>query len=247
MVDIHCHILPLVDDGADNLEDALEMARMAAQDGVRAIIATPHCNLPYNGDKNYISESLQRRFFQLQQAVKAAGIPVSIHPGAEVLCTPDVPELLSEGRLLTLAGSRYLLVEFFFDEDLAYMDEMLLSIARQGCIPVIAHPERYEAVQRIPGIVERWFRAGYIIQLNKGSILGRLGRRAARTAAWILDHGLAHIVASDAHSPTVRTPRMDELLQYLSENCAEVYIDILLAENPRRILENRPVVKAESI
>lgn len=247
MVDIHCHILPLVDDGADSLEDAIEMARMAAQDSVSAIIATPHCNLPYDGDKNYISEGLQRHFFRLQQAVKAAGIPVAIHPGAEVLCTPDVPELLAQGKLLTLAGSRYLLVEFFFDEDLAYMDEMLLAIARQGCIPVIAHPERYEAVQRVPMVVERWFRAGYIIQLNKGSILGRLGRRAAWTAEWILEHGLAHVVASDAHSPTVRTPRMRELLQYLSENCSEAYINILLADNPRRILENRPVAKADSI
>lgn len=245
MTDIHCHILPFVDDGADSMEDALEMARMAAESGVSTIIATPHCNLPYEKEKNYISQHLQEHFFRLQQAVKAAGIPVTLLPGAEVLCTPQVPELLRQGKLLTLAGSRYLLVEFFFDEDLDYMDQMLSAIASQGLLPVIAHPERYESVQRTPRIVERWFRNGYVIQLNKGSILGRLGRRAARTAEWILSRGLAHVVASDAHSPVMRTPQMDELVQFLTEVCTPEYVDILLDINPGRIRSDRPILQAE--
>ena len=245
MIDIHCHILPLVDDGAESLEEAVEMARMAADSGVSVIIATPHCNLPYEEEKNYISPALQQRFFRFQQAVKAAGIPLTVLPGAEVLCTPEVPGLLAEGKLLTLAGGRYLLVEFFFDEDLDYMDEMLSAIANHGNIPVIAHPERYESVQRTPHIVERWFRAGYIIQLNKGSILGRLGRRAARTASWILDRGLAHVVASDAHSPSVRTPQMTPLAEYLSDRYGDGYAHILLEDNPGRILHNRPILKAD--
>lgn len=247
MVDIHCHILPLVDDGADSMEDAVEMARMAAESGVRAIIATPHCNLPGDGEKNFISETLLQRFIQLRQAIRAAGIPLDIHPGAEVFCAPDVPDLLAKHSLLTLAGSRYLLVEFFFDESLDYMDDMLQSIAATGRIPVIAHPERYEAVQHLPRIVERWFRNGYIIQLNKGSILGRLGRRAEGTARWILSHGLAHTVASDAHNPDFRTTRMSELAEYLTELCPEDYVQILLSENPRRILENRPVLGPDEI
>lgn len=245
MTDIHCHILPFVDDGAGSMEDALEMARMAAESGVTAIIATPHCNLPYEKEKNYISQHLQEQFFRLQQAVKAEGIPVTVLPGAEVLCTPEVPELLRQGKLLTLAGSRYLLVEFFFDEDLDYMDQMLSAIASQGLLPVIAHPERYESVQRTPRIVERWFRNGYVIQLNKGSILGRLGRRAARTAEWILSRGLAHVVASDAHSPVMRTPQMDELVQFLTEVCAPEYVDILLDINPGRIRSDRSILQAE--
>ena len=245
MTDIHCHILPFVDDGADSMEDAVEMARMAADSGVTTIIATPHCNLPYGEEKNYIAPALQARFFQLQQAVKAAGIPLTILPGCEVLCTPDTPELLRKGRLLTLAGSRYLLVEFFFDEELSYMDEMLSAIARQNVVPVVAHPERYEAVHRNPRIVERWFRAGYVIQLNKGSILGRLGRRAAWTAEWILSRGLAHVVASDAHSPVMRTTEMSELTRFLYEVCPPEYADILLNRNPSCILHNRPMLAAE--
>ena len=247
MVDIHCHLLPGVDDGADSLDSAVEMARMAADSGVRAIIATPHCNLPHDGEKNYISESLHRQFLQLRQAVSQAGIPLNIYAGCEVLCSPDVPDLLASGKLLTLAGSRYLLLEFFFDEDLDYMDRMLRAVSELDVVPVIAHPERYEAVQRLPQVVERWFRDGYIIQLNKGSILGRLGRSAAHTAHWILSRGLAHTVASDAHSPEVRTTRMTELIHYLSEVCSEPYLDVLLERNPRRILENRPILHPDEI
>ena len=93
--------------------------------------------------------------------------------------------------------------------------------------------------------MERWFRAGYVIQLNKGSILGRLGRRAAETAEWLLDHGLAHVVASDAHSPNLRTPRMGELTDYLHRFWGREYTHVLLRENPGRILSDRPILKAD--
>ena len=114
MVDIHCHILPGVDDGSPSMEDSLEMARMAADSGVTDIIATPHCNLPGNGPKNYRSASLRAAFSRLQQALDAEGIPLRIHPGAEVFCTPELPRLLDQRQLQTLGGSRYLLVEFYF-------------------------------------------------------------------------------------------------------------------------------------
>lgn len=118
MTDIHCHILPGVDDGAATPADALEMARMAAESGVRTIVATPHCNLPGAPEDNYASPALARRLEALRRAIEAEGIPLEILPGAEILCTPQVPELLREGRLLTLASSRYLLLEFYFDESL---------------------------------------------------------------------------------------------------------------------------------
>ena len=94
MTDIHCHILPFVDDGSENMEDSLAMARLAAESGVSAIIATPHCNLPYHGPTNYKSAQLAQRFIQLQHAIEDAGIPLRIFPGAEILCTPEVHELV---------------------------------------------------------------------------------------------------------------------------------------------------------
>ena len=244
MVDIHCHILPFTDDGAADTGAALTMARMAYDSGVTTIVATPHCNLPYVGEKNYVSEELKNRFISLRDGIRDAGIPLTILPGAEVMCTDELPELLRSRRVLTLAGTRYLLVEFLFDESLGYIEEMLAQVSEAGLVPVIAHPERYDAVQRSPLAVVEWFGRGYIIQLNKGSILGRLGSRAERASAWILSRGLAHVVASDAHSPEMRTPHMSEILRFLEDNCSPEYADVLLRRNPRRIIENRQVLQA---
>ena len=206
MVDIHCHILPGVDDGAPSMEDSLEMARMAADSGVTDIIATPHCNLPGNGPKNYRSASLRAAFSRLQQ--DAEGIPLRIHPGAEVFCTPELPRLLDQRQLQTLGGSRYLLVEFYFDESAEFMEQCFRDIRHRGLVPVAAHPERYNAVQRDPARLEGWFRRGIVIQLNKGSVMGLLRSTLA-----------------DDFSPDC--PRL------------------LLDGNPRRILEDRPMVGAD--
>lgn len=243
VTDLHCHILPGVDDGASSLSDALQMASMAARSGVSAIVATPHCNLPHHERPNYLDADLLKRVAELRSAIEQARIPLRLYAGAEVFCTPGVEELLAQEKLLTLAGSRYLLAEFYFDESPEFMDYCLRAIARQGCIPVVAHPERYEATQASPATVERWFAEGYIIQLNKGSILGNLGRRAQLCADWILHRGLAHVVASDAHTPKVRTPHMYEILRYLEDLVGVEYSRILLSANPGRIVRDQSVIK----
>lgn len=243
MVDIHCHILPGVDDGAEELEDALKMAKMAAASGVKTIVATPHCDLPGSERKNFASEELVEQYALLREAIRAEGIPITLLLGAEVLCTPRLEEHLRMERLATLADTRYLLVEFFFDESVEYMERQLARVASFGLVPVVAHPERYEAVQRFPMTVERWFSRGYVIQLNKGSILGRLGGRAEAAAEWILEQGLAHVVASDAHSPVVRTPHMHEVWNRVVELTGREYAQVLLERNPGRIVRDRPMVE----
>ena len=160
-----------------------------------------------------------------------------------MFCTPELDRLLDRQRLQTLGGGRYLLAEFYFDESAEFMEQCFRAIRRRGLVPVAAHPERYDAVQRDPYIIRRWFEGGVVIQLNKGSILGRLGRRAQDTALWLLDRGLAHAAASDAHSPDVRTPRMDLLKDLLRREYAPACSWLLLEENPRRILESRPLVE----
>ena len=245
MIDIHCHILPMSDDGSDSMDTSLLMARMAADSGVEKIIATPHCNTPRAVEKNFRDAPLAMRFVELIRRVRDAGIPVEILPGAEVLCMPNTPELLRKRQLVTLARTDYLLVEFFFDESIDYMDKMLSALAAEGVHPVIAHPERYSAVQHMPGVVERWFNTGYIIQLNKGSIMGRLGRGAEKTAGLILSRGLAHVIASDAHDTLVRTPGLSSLRNYVEDKFGFDYAQVLLEENPARICENRPPLRTD--
>lgn len=244
MIDLHCHILPGVDDGAQDLDEALEMARLAAHSGVRTIVATPHCNIPNAPRANYLDQDLLDRLVLFRSAIEDARIPLRLYGGAEVFCTPQMPALLEEKKLLPLAGTRYLLVEFFFDEAPEFMESCFARITDQGFIPVIAHPERYEAVQRQPDLIPRWFRRGYIILLNKGTILGRMGRRAELSARRILEHGLAHAVASDAHGTHTRTPHMEELRRHLQDHYGSGCVQLLLSVNPSRIVRDQSVVKA---
>lgn len=245
MIDLHSHILPGRDDGSPDLETSLKMAKMAAQSGIKKIVATPHSNLPGVEElsQNYVSPSLEKAFKDFQSALSERHIDLEILPGAEIFCTPDVPELLQEGRLQTLNNSAYLLTEFMFDETIDYMDRMLHRIQYLGLTPVLAHPERYYDVQENLDVIERWFAEGFIIQVNKGSLLGRLGEDAQEAAVELLDRGHAHVVATDAHFATERTPHMGETELFLLERYGHTYTDILLNRNPARIIQNRPVIK----
>ncbi len=243
MIDLHCHILPGVDDGAATMDEALKMAHMAASSGVKCVVATPHCNLPWAESEILSKEDLARKIQRLQKALEETGIPLRVLPGAEVFCTTEFPELLHRQALPTLADSRYLLLEFYPDESPDFMDNCFEYAVHQGKIPVIAHPERYEAVQRLPQLGSRWFHKGYIIQVNKGSLLGRFGRKVQSTADRLLQQGLIHVVASDAHAHQVRTPHMEQIFQKLQETCGPVYTRILLDGNPGRIVRDQAVIQ----
>ncbi len=237
MIDIHCHILPDFDDGASDLDEALEMTEMAANSGVTDIIATPH----FRGELDFLDNQIiiERRFQTLSSAIRQAGIPVRLHLGAEILCLPETAKLAASHQLPTLANTSYTLIEFYFNESFSFMDDMLFRIAECGYKPVIAHPERYNTIQRDPALLHRWIDLGYVLQLNKGSILGDLGYRAEQTANEILSMGLAHVFASDAHHGYTRTPHMGSLRHWVSEFCDPGYAEALLRENPERILRNQ--------
>lgn len=240
MIDIHCHILPDVDDGAADMAEALEMARMAARSGVTDIVTTPH----FRGEVEqlFLRDSIDRRFRVLRDALAREEIPVRLHPGAEVLCLPETGALAARYQLPTLGDSGYVLIEFYFDEAYAVMDQALAEIAECGYKIVVAHPERYGAIQRDPLRLERWARFGYVLQLNKGSVLGAFGHRPEQAANEILELGLAHLFATDAHSCDGRTPHVGMLRRWVEECCDERYAKILLEENPRRVLQGRPMV-----
>ena len=240
MIDLHCHILAGVDDGAASDEESCMMAQIAVDSGVTMVAATPHCNLRGYFD-NYLTQALRDRFLHLDRLLKEQEIPLGLRAGMEIYMTPEVPRLLREKRLLTLGGSRYLLVEFDFDGSFPWACRMQRAVAEQEVVPVVAHPERYRFIQEEPERLFDWLEAGYVLQLNKGSFFGRFGRGAARTAHWCLRQGCAHAVGSDAHSPYQRTTRLSDIHAYLSEIASVAAADALLRDNPARILKNRPV------
>ena len=240
MIDLHCHILPGVDDGAASEEESCMMARMAAESGVTALAATPHCGVPGQFE-NFADERLMDRFSALERLLEREHVPLRLYTGMEVFVTEQTPRHLREGRLLTLGGSRYLLVEFGFDEEPDFADRMLGELLEAGVVPVVAHPERYHFVQPQPECLLRWAEMGCALQVNKGSLLGRFGRRAAQAARWCLGEGCVHLLGSDAHSPWRRTPRMEEAWTYTADFDSPEIADFLLRDNPRRILEDQPI------
>ena len=237
MIDLHCHILPGIDDGATSMEESCLMAQIAVESGVTAVAMTSHCNVPDQFD-NYADTALVDQILNFRDVLRQREIPLRVYPGMEVYVTPNLSELLEEKRLLTLGLTRYLLVEFGFDESARFINQMLQVVENHGCIPMIAHPERYYCVQDDEKLLLQWASRGYPLQMNKGSFFGMFGRHAAKTAHWAFQHGCIHLIGSDAHSPYVRTPRLTDVWGYVAELSSEEIADFLLTENPKRILND---------
>lgn len=232
ITDLHSHILPQWDDGAQSLEQALEMARMAVESGVTVMVATPHCT-------NTGAHTVRERYILLREALEECSIPLRLLCGMEILGTEETAALLQAGRLLTLNGSRYPLIEFPFSASEEGNTQILESVAQAGYCPVIAHPERYECVCRDPGCLRPWLEMGCLLQVNRGSLLGRFGSAVQDVALYLVERGLACAVASDAHSTWRRTPWLEDVYSMLEDRFSSEAARLLLWENPHRILQNQ--------
>ena len=236
---------PGIDDGAEDMYDTLEMVRMAADSGVDKIIQ-PRTAI-FRECMGIILEENILTGMKVWSEQSEEKIPIEILPGMEVFSTEDLPDMIVDRKIMPLNQSRYILMEFAFDEDPEFADFILQRVAEVGAKPVIAHAERYEFIQDYPQIAYRWFRKGYVIQANKGSFLGRFGSMAKRTADSLLRHNLIMVIASDAHSPLQRTPYMLDAYEELSRDYSEKHLDVLFQYNPARICENREVLRQEPI
>ena len=243
MIDIHCHILPGFDDGAADLAEAMAMARIAALAGTTDLVSTPH----FPGEEASLERLglLLARFEKLQNAIRQEGLPLRLHPGGEILCLPQTPRLAKQGKLPTLGHTDYLLCEFYFNESPLYMEEMLRFLSGCGYRTVVAHPERYEAVQEDPSLAAKWFAMGCVLQLNKGSLAGAFGPEVQKTAMELLHQGLYHLLASDAHGSGSRTTDLRNARRQLELLCPDAYVRILTEENPRRLLQGQDMLPAE--
>ena len=236
MTDIHCHILPGVDDGSDSLQESLMMAERAAACGTETIIATPHFG-EHNEPEDLVL--ITRAYRQLREALHRENIPLRLYLGCELFASPDILPALERHEIPTLNGTDYLLMEFDFEIEKQSAERLLSAIAGMGYIPVIAHVERYRFVQRNPETLLRWVARGFVVQLNKGSFFGAFGRGAAEIAHYAVETGCVHIVASDAHSPYRRTTNMADAEEYISETWLPEIAELLLEENPAAICRGR--------
>lgn len=243
MTDIHSHILPDIDDGAQDTNQFEQMARLAASNGIKRMAATPHFNSLTARSANYRQLVLQR-LSMAREMLKQLNIPLELCCGMEVLADEELGAYIDEGRLFTLNGSRYLLIEFPFYGDPSRIMRSINEVRKRALVPVIAHPERYRFVQEYPDMVYDWLRAGALMQVNRSSFFGRHGEGAQEAVHYLVENGLVCAVASDCHSPRSRTPELRSAAEYLSHTFSPKLSRLLVYENPNRILNNMEAITA---
>ena len=226
MVDVHSHILPALDDGSKNMEESLEMLRIACDEGIRTMIATPH-NMPGKGCPD--REKVEKRLSDLRTAAAAAGIDIEILLGTEYYYRSDILEEFEEGRVITMNDTRYVLIEFDPGVNRTYAKNAVREIMALDYRPVIAHVERYPALmERKAEAVKELRTMGALIQVNAGSVIGNIGVKVKQSVKYLLQNGLVDLIGSDAHSSRHRAPRMKECAKYLRKKYNEDYCEHLL-------------------
>jgi protein-tyrosine phosphatase len=232
MIDIHCHILPNMDDGPQEIDESIEMAKMASKDGIEKIIATPHIY-----DNRFSSNDITDRVDQLNHLLNQKKIPIQVYPGAEVAIGLD-PEKLSG---YTINHSAYILIEFPHDHLPSYAGKMLEWLCAKGLKPIIAHPERNYSIIRSPEILLSLLNDNVYTQITADSLTGDFGRDIQYCANFLLDSGKVDIIASDAHSKDFRPPRLSAAARLAAKRLGKKASQRLVYENPAAILKGEKI------
>ena len=204
MVDLHCHVLPGIDDGAESLEQSLEFCRAALEDGVSVLVATPHQK---PGHFDTTPEAIREKAEDLRRALREAAIPVEIVEGAEVYLSADLVASLREGKVCTLGNTgRYLLLELPYQQMPLRVEETVFQLKVAGVTPVLAHPERIAYFTADPDRLEKLVRLGCLSQITADALLGGFGEKTRDLSRRLLERGLVHVISSDAHDAIHRPP-----------------------------------------
>lgn len=235
MIDLHCHLLPGIDDGAPTLEVALAMARAAVADGIIVSACTPHI---YPGLYENNADGIARAIAALQFSLDRQGIALKLVIGADVHIVPDLVDGLKQGRIPTLAGSRYFLFEPPHHVAPPRLEELAFSTLAAGYVPVVTHPERLTWIDAHYEVFRRMAHGGAWMQITAGALTGRFGKRPRYWAERMLDEGLVHIIATDAHHIDKRPPLLAEARDAAARRVGATEAGHLVQTRPRGILDN---------
>ena len=233
--DIHCHIVPNVDDGAADIKETARMLKMEYRQGVRNIIVTPHFR---PGMFETPLEKIKDQFNHVQQDAHEIGNDLSVYLGCEFHANMDMISMLRDGKVTTMAGSRYVLMEFSGSTDASYMRDRLYSLLSSGYRPIAAHIERYECTRNDLDFVEELVDMGAYMQVNADAVIGKEGFSAKRFCRKLMKYGLLHFVGSDCHGSTGRISRIGEAYSQIARKMGEDYAREIFVENPQKILES---------
>ena len=240
MIDIHCHILPGIDDGAQTIEDSVQMAKEAVREGITTIIATPHHkNRQYDNEKTSILEKTAH----LNKHLSNEGIPLTILPGQEVRIYGEIiDDYLAGGKILPLAETSYLFIEFPSGHVPRYAERLLFDIQTEGLTPIIVHPERNQEIIENPDMLYKFVKNGALTQVTAGSVCGYFGKKIKKFSQQLIKANLTHFVASDAHNVSTRSFKMVEAMGLLDKSYGmdTVY---LFKENAELLVQGKSIYK----
>jgi protein-tyrosine phosphatase len=235
MVDIHSHILPMVDDGAKSWDIAVEMVKMAQCDGVTHMVATPHANYEYQ----YNRESHTALLAELQAKV---GNGIQLILGCDFhLSFDNIEDAIVHNHRYTIGDTRYILIELSDFSIPPQVPNMLFSLTSKGLIPILTHPERNPMLQKNPQRVADWVAMGMLVQITASAFLGKWGRTVEKLAHWYVEKELIHVIASDAHSTNHRNPVLSEARKAVAKTYGDAFATRLVETNPMAIVKNEPI------
>jgi len=240
VIDLHCHILPALDDGPETEAESLQMARVFVRAGYRIVAATPHM-VPGTAWMPTI-DRINAKVAGLHQTVKDQGLRLEIVSGMEIALDPQIPDLLDEGRLLPLGNTSCLLIEAAFQQLPPGWEQVIFAIQAKGYSILMAHPERCAQLGTHPHLIAQLIQSGIYLQVNWGSFLGQYGRAVARTARLMATNGWIHCLATDSHHPDGHTPeRIQAATAKLRKMIGQENIQQLTVDNPSRVLSGKPL------
>jgi len=237
-VDIHCHLVPGIDDGAKSWDDSLVMAEMASADGIETIIVTPHQLGTY---AHNTGDEIRRRTAELQAQLDAHDIPLRVLPGADVRIDDGMVRGLKNGQVLTLGDrGRHVLLELPHEMYFP-LQPVLDDLEQAGLVGILSHPERNQGLLKQPHLIESLVDYGCLMQVTAGSLMGTFGPSSQQMSEWMLAEGFVDFLATDAHSPRARRPLIQRAFARAAEFVgAETAID-LCCRNPAAVAEGRDV------
>lgn len=232
LVDIHCHLLPELDDGAAGWDETLAMARLAVADGISTVVATPHQLGAYA--RNH-GDTIRRRTAQLQQFLRRHNVPLQVLPGADVRIEPEMLGKLQSGEVLSLADRRrHVLLELPHDVYFP-LQQTVRELAAEGMIAVLSHPERNRGILRDRRVVPPLVEAGCLMQVTAGSLVGTFGPQVQRLGQWLLQQRLVHFVATDAHGAKSRRPLLRRAFRFIARLVGVSTAVDLCCRNPAEV------------
>jgi protein-tyrosine phosphatase len=245
VIDVHCHVLPGIDDGTKELAEAVELCRIAREAGTQIIVATPH-HKPgsYQNPRSRILERVE----DLQKKLDASGIALRIAPGCEIFSDTGLPEKIAAEDVLTYGDARrHILLEFSFQQYPVNVDDMIFKLKLGGVTPVIAHPERIRYFQEDGERLVNLVRLGALAQITSSSLVGTFGSRVREISEQMIRRRCIHFLASDAHDLSYRTPDMQAARRKLEALVGAEEAKRMVEDNPAALLEGREIRAGEPI